>query len=85
MRFKVTEIRHYYNNLELPEGLWRWSRKHYRLETLGGHWVKPNQSLNTNPLSGCVGQYIRYSRRVYSIYVTALAGYKSPYPLLYWG
>jgi hypothetical protein len=39
LRFKVTEIRHYYNNLELPEALWKWSRKHYRLETIGCHWV----------------------------------------------
>ncbi|MCJ7610424.1 hypothetical protein MUP00_12310 [Candidatus Bathyarchaeota archaeon] len=33
MRFTVTEIRHYYHNLELPEALWKWSRKHYRVET----------------------------------------------------
>jgi hypothetical protein len=43
LRFTVTEIRHYYNNLELPEAIWKWSRKHYRLETLGGHWVKLNR------------------------------------------
>jgi DNA primase catalytic subunit len=63
MRFTVTEIRHYYNNLELPEGLWRWSRKHYRLETLGCHWVKLNRREDRIRAEELRGYLVRYAPR----------------------
>jgi hypothetical protein len=63
MRFTVTEIRHYYNNLELPEALWKWSRKHHRLETLSGHWVKLNRREDRISAEELRGYLVRYAPR----------------------
>jgi DNA primase catalytic subunit len=63
MRFTVTEIRHYYHNLELPEAMWTWSRKHYRLETLGRHWVKLNRREDRISAEELRGYLVRYAPR----------------------
>jgi DNA primase catalytic subunit len=61
LKFTATELRHYYRNVEIKEGPWRFSRKHFRLETLNGKWVKLNRfenRINGRELSKHLVKYV---------------------------
>jgi hypothetical protein len=61
LKFTATELRHYYRNVEIQEGPWRFSRKHFRLENLNGKWVKLNHfenRINGRELSKHLVKYV---------------------------
>ena len=60
MRLSVAEIRRFYIRVDFNRYDWRFRRKHFRIETLNGKWVKLNKQrpINVTRMRKALQKYV---------------------------